>query len=95
MNLSEIIEPNLNNYYKGTFTIHQNKVDYILIVPFTYPYKYFFFNLGNRQSGLLTGEEKKKTKESHLLLQQVEKSSKSIKPLRLLDKVHTLHMSVL
>ncbi len=67
MNLNELIEPNLNNYYKGSFTIHQNKIDYILIVPFTYPYKYFYLDLDNLQSGLQVGKARKKMRGNLLM----------------------------
>ena len=37
LNLEEFLKPNMNTYYKGSLTIHQNVLSFLLIVPFSYP----------------------------------------------------------
>lgn len=35
--MEEAIHPNINNYYKGCLTVHQNVLEFVLIVPINYP----------------------------------------------------------
>lgn len=37
LSLEEYLRPNMNTYYKGSLTIHQNVLTFLLIVPFSYP----------------------------------------------------------
>jgi hypothetical protein len=37
LKVEETVNPNMNSYYKGVLTVHQNILEFILIVPFAYP----------------------------------------------------------
>jgi hypothetical protein len=43
--IEEILSPNLNTYYKGSLQIHQNVLDFMLIIPFSYPKKNSIVNI--------------------------------------------------
>lgn len=43
--LEEILSPNLNTYYKGTLQFHQNVLEFVLIIPFSYPKKNCLINI--------------------------------------------------
>lgn len=43
--MEEILNPNLNSYFKGSLQIHQNVLDFMLIIPFSYPKKNSIINI--------------------------------------------------
>jgi hypothetical protein len=42
LKLEELDEENLNSYFKGTLSVSQNCLEFVLIVPFAYPQRYHF-----------------------------------------------------